>query len=144
MFANFSPDVEVVFKSNVDVLPYAGHYAGPEGIQGFFARLFSAFSMGTMDFHRLYAEGDAADFALHEPHYFLNADGSRRYLDIYIVQSWRLDEEGRVRRFTSYNDSAWMDEAFKLSEVYEAHYGTPAGQSLKEASKLAASSSSRP
>lgn len=128
----FADDMEVAFKANVDVVPYAGQYAGKEGFQRFFRNLFSIFSVGTMDFAKVYAEGNQADCWLQEPHYYANPDGSKRYLEIHIVQSWRVDERGKMHLFKSYNDSAWLDEAFKASRVYGTHYGYPEGYPQEE------------
>lgn len=124
-FELFADDVEVVFKSNVDVLPYAGQYSGKEGLQEWLRDLFSIWSLNSFNFTRWYAEGNCADMAMHELHYYENPDGSKRYLDVYIVQSWRTDAEGRIKLFTSYNDSAWLDETWRASPVYKRHYGYP-------------------
>lgn len=125
-YALFADDVEIVFKSNVDVLPYAGQYSGKEGLREWFKDLFSIWSLNAFHFTRWYAEGNCADMAMHELHYYENPDGSRRYLDVYIVQSWRCDADGRIHLFTSYNDSAWLDETFRASTPYKQHYGYPA------------------
>ncbi len=125
-YALFADDVEVVFKSNTDVVPYAGRYAGKEGLRRWFEDLFSIWSLNAFNYTRWYAEGDCADMAMHELHYYANPDGTRRYLDVYIVQSWRTDADGRIARFTSYNDSAWLDETWHASPAYREHYGHPA------------------
>lgn len=121
----WADDMETVFKSNVDLLPYAGRYSGKEGFQQWIQDLFSIWSLNSFNFTETYAEGNQADFAMHELHYYTNPDGSKRYLDVYIVQSWRADESGKIHLFKSYNDSAWLDETYKASEVYKTHYGYP-------------------
>lgn len=126
-FSLFADDMEVVFKSNVDLIPYAGQYSGREGFQRWIQDLFSIWSLNAFNFTGIYAEGNQADFAMHELHYYTNPDGSRRFLDVYIVQSWRVNEEGKIHLFKSYNDSAWLDETYKASEAYKKHYGYPAG-----------------
>lgn len=124
-FNLLSDGVEVVFKSNVDVLPYAGQYSGKEGFKQWLDDLFSIWSLNAFNFTKVYTEGNAADFMMHELHYYNNPDGSRRYLDVYIVQSIRIDDEGKVQIFKSYNDSAWLDETYFASTVYKQHYGYP-------------------
>lgn len=121
-------DVEVVFKSNVDVLPYAGQFSGsgPEGFKNWLDKLFSLWSLNAFNFTKVYTEGNAADFMMHELHYYNNPDGTKRYLDVYIVQSIILNDDGKMELFKSYNDSAWLDETFFASEVYKTHYGYPA------------------
>ncbi len=87
--------------------------------------LFSIWSLNSFNFTNIYAEGNAADYAMHELHYYANPDGSKRYLDVYIVQSVMVDENGKLSLFKSYNDSAWLDETFFASEIYKGHYGYP-------------------
>lgn len=120
--------VEVIFKSNIDVLPYAGQYSGPgqDGFKKWLGDLFSLWSLNAFNFTKVYTEGNAADFMMHELHYYNNPDGTKRYLDVYIVQSFRVNDEGKIEFFKSYNDSAWLDETFFASEVYKQHYGYPA------------------
>lgn len=117
--------VEVIFKSNVDVLPYAGQYSNREGFKQWIADLTSLWSLNAFNFTKVYTEGNAADFMMHELHYYNNPDGSKRYLDVYIVQSFKVSENGRIEYFKSYNDSAWLDETLFATEVYKKHYGYP-------------------
>jgi len=121
----FADDMEVIFKSNVDLLPYAGQYSGKEGFKQWLKKLFSIWSLNSFNFTKTYAEGNIADFAMHELHYYDNPDGSRRYLDVYIVQNWITDGDGKIHLFKSYHDSAWLDETFLASKVYKDHYGYP-------------------
>ncbi len=125
-YSRLSDGVEVIFKSNVDVLPYAGQYSGKEGFKKWLDDLFSIWSLNAFNFTKVYTEGNAADFMMHELHYYYNPDGTRRYLDVYIVQCGRYNDEGKAEFFKSYNDSAWLDETFYASEVYKQHYGYPA------------------
>lgn len=125
-YAKMSDGVEVVFKSNVDVLPYAGQYSHKAGFKNWLDDLFTIWSLNAFNFTKVYTEGNAADFMMHELHYYNNPDGSKRYLDVYIVQSFRVDEQGKLEIFKSYNDSNWLDETFFASEVYKQHYGYPA------------------
>ncbi|MFH1154470.1 MAG: hypothetical protein V1793_11700 [Pseudomonadota bacterium] len=125
-YAGMGDGVEVVFKSNVDVLPYAGQYSHKQGFKQWLDDLFSLWSLNAFNFTKVYTEGNAADFMMHELHYYNNPDGSKRYLDVYIVQSFRVDEKGQLELFKSYNDSNWLDETFFASEVYKKHYGYPA------------------
>lgn len=125
-YDKMSEDIEVVFKSNVDVLPYAGQYPGKAGFKRWLDDLFSLWSLNAFNFTKVYTEGNAADFMMHELHYYDNPDGTRRYLDVYIVQSFKVDDQGKVQLFKSYNDSNWLDETFFASEVYKEHYGYPA------------------
>ena len=126
-YAKLSDGVEVVFKSNVDVLPYAGQYSGQgsEGFKKWLDDLMSLWSLNAFNFTKVYTEGNVADFMMHELHYYNNPDGSKRYLDVYIVQSCLLKDDGKIELFKSYNDSAWLDETFYASEVYKKHYGYP-------------------
>lgn len=124
-FAKLSDGVEVVFKSNVDVLPYAGQYSGKAGFKQWLDNLFSIWSLNAFNFTKVYTEGNAADFMMHELHYYKNPDGSKRYLDVYIVQSCLVDDAEKVQIFKSYNDSAWLDETYFASPVYKQHYGYP-------------------
>ncbi len=127
-YSRLADNVEVVFKSNVDVLPYAGEYSGTNG-QGFknwLNDLLSLWSLNAFNFTKVYTEGNAADFMMHELHYYNNPDGTKRYLDVYIVQSAKINDDGKIELFKSYNDSAWLDETFYASEVYKRHYGYPA------------------
>lgn len=124
-YERLSEGVEVVFKSNVDVLPYAGQYSGREGFKKWLENLFSIWSLNAFNFTKVYTEGNAADFMMHELHYYNNPDGTKRYLDVYIVQSLIVDDAGKVQIFKSYNDSAWLDETYFASEVYKQHYGYP-------------------
>jgi hypothetical protein len=119
-------EIEVVFKSNVDVLPYAGQYSGIPGFKQWLENLFSLWSLNAFNFTKVYTEGNAADFMMHELHYYDNPDGTKRYLDEYIVQSFKVDEQGKVEIFKSYNGSSWLDETYYASEVYKGHYGYPA------------------
>jgi hypothetical protein len=125
-YSRMSDEIEVVFKSNVDVLPYAGQYPGKKGFKQWLEDLFSLWSLNAFNFTKVYCEGNAADFMMHELHYYDNPDGTRRYLDVYIVQSFKVDEQGEVQLFKSYNDSNWLDETFFASEIYREHYGYPA------------------
>lgn len=118
--------IEVVFKSNVDVIPYAGQYSGKEGLKQWFKNLLSVWSLATFNFTNVYCEGNIADFAMDEQHYYTNPDGSRRYLSVYLIQSWIVDEEGKVHLFKSYHDSGWMDQTLLASQVYKDYYGYPA------------------
>lgn len=126
-YSMLSDGVEVVFKSNVDVLPYAGQYSGPgaSGFENWLKDLFSLWSLNAFNFTKVYTEGNAADFMMHELHYYNNPDGSKRYLDVYIVQCALVKDDGKIELFKSYNDSAWLDETFYASEVYKKHYGYP-------------------
>lgn len=124
-YDKMSESVEVIFKSNVDVLPYAGQYSGREGFKQWISNLTSLWSLNAFNFTKVYTEGNAADFMMHELHYYNNPDGSKRYLDVYIVQSFRVNEQGDVEFLKSYNDSAWLDETFFASPVYKQHYGYP-------------------
>ena len=126
LFAGMSEGVEVVFKSDMEVLPYAGRHSGIDGFKQWFKDLFSIWSLCSFNYTRIFAEGNLVDFEIHELHYYNNPDGSKRYLDVYIIQSWLYDEEGKLHRFKSYHDSAWLVETFKASETYLAHYGYPA------------------
>ncbi len=128
-YSKLSDKIEVVFKSNVDVLPYAGEYSGTSGAEGFknwLKDLFSLWSLNAFNFTKVYTEGNMADFMMHELHYYNNPDGTKRYLDVYIVQSCKFNDEGKMELFKSYNDSAWLDETFFASEIYKKHYGYPA------------------
>lgn len=125
-YGRMSEGIEVVFKSNVDVLPYAGQYPGIPGFKQWLENLFSLWSLNAFNFTKVYTEGNAADFMMHELHYYDNPDGTKRYLDVYIVQSFKVDDEGKVELFKSYNDSSWLDETYYASEVYKSHYGYPA------------------
>ena len=125
-YGRMSEGIEVVFKSNVDVLPYAGQYPGIPGFKQWLENLFSLWSLNAFNFTKVYTEGNAADFMMHELHYYDNPDGSKRYLDVYIVQSFKVDDQGKVELFKSYNDSNWLDETYFASEVYKGHYGYPA------------------
>ena len=126
-YSKLSDGVEVVFKSNVDVLPYAGQYSGSgsDGFKNWLNDLFSLWSLNAFNFAKVYTEGNAADFMMHELHYYNNPDGTKRYLDVYIVQSVLVNDDGKIELFKSYNDSAWLDETFYASEVYKKHYGYP-------------------
>lgn len=119
-------NMEVIFKSNVDVLPYAGQYSYREGFKQWIEDLFSTWSLNAFNFTKVYTEGNAADFVMHELHYYTNPDGSKRYLDVYIIQSYIVDEDGKAQIFKSYNDSAWLDETFFVTDTYKQHYGYPA------------------
>jgi hypothetical protein len=125
LFERMAEGVEVVFKSDMEVIPYAGQHSGIEGFQQWFKDLFSIWSLCSFNYTRIFAEGNIVDFEIHELHYYNNPDGSRRYLDVYIIQSWLWDEEGKLHRFKSYHDSAWLVETFKASETYLKHYGYP-------------------
>lgn len=118
-------DVEVCFKSDVEVLPYAGQYSGKAGFKQWLMNLFSIWSLASFNYTRIFAEGNIADFEIHEVHYYNNPDGSRRYLDVYIVQSWLMDENGKLHRFKSYHDSLWLIDVLYVTDVYKAHYGYP-------------------
>ena len=124
-YGRMSEGIEVVFKSNVDVLPYAGQYPGIPGFKQWLENLFSLWSLNAFNFTKVYTEGNAADFMMHELHYYDNPDGSKRYLDVYIVQSFKVDDQGKVELFKSYNDSSWLDETYFASQVYKEHYGYP-------------------
>ena len=125
LYDHMNEDVEVCFKSDVDVIPYAGQYSGKEGFKQWFANLFSLWRLCAFNFTRIVAEGNMADFEIHELHYYDNPDGTQRYLDCYIVQSWLMDENGKMHRFKSYHDSNWLVETFYATEAYKAHYGYP-------------------
>jgi hypothetical protein len=125
LWSQMSEEVEVCFKSDVDVLPYAGQYSGKEGFQQWLKDLFSIWSLASFNYTRIFAEGNIADFEIHELHYYNNPDGSRRYLDVYIVQSWLVDETGKLHRFKSYHDSLWLIDVLHITDVYKAHYGYP-------------------
>ena len=131
-YALFADDVEVVFKSNVDVIPYAGRYSGKEGLKQWFKNLLSTWSLASFNFTRIHAEGNVADFAMDEQHYYTNPDGSRRYLAVYLVQSWVADKNGKICLFKSYHDSAWLDQTFFASQVYKDYYGYPANYPPKK------------
>jgi hypothetical protein len=126
LYDKFSEGMETVFKSNTDVLPYAGVYPGNTGFEQWINDLFSIWSLNAFNFTGIYTQGNVSDFMMHELHYYNNPDGSKRYLDVYIVQHWMVDDNGKICLFKSYNDSAWLDETFFASEVYKAHYGYPA------------------
>lgn len=126
MFDLMAEGVEVAFKSDVEILPYAGQYSGIDGFKKWFENLFSIWSLCSFNFTRIIAEGNIADFEIHELHYYNNPDGSKRYLDVYIIQSWLIDENGKLHRFKSYHDSAWLVETYKVTDTYKAHYGYPA------------------
>lgn len=121
----FGEDVEVVFKSNVDVIPYAGQYSGMPGLKKWFDNLLSIWSLATFNFTKTYSEGNRADFAMDEQHYYTNPDGSRRYLSVYLVQSWGISPDGKIHLFQSHHDSGWMDNTFHASQVYKDYYGYP-------------------
>ncbi len=122
----FSEDMEVVFKSNVDVIPYAGQYSGIDGLKQWFKDLLSIWSLATFNFTKVYSEGNVADYAMDEQHYYTNPDGSRRYLSVYLVQSWSVHENGKINLFQSHHDSGWMDNTFFATQVYKDYYGYPA------------------
>ena len=124
-YDTMSEGVEVIFKSNVDVLPYAGQYSCKEGFKQWIEDLTSIWSLNAFNFTKVYTEGNAADFMMHELHYYDNPDGSKRYLDVYIIQSFKVSDDGKMEYLKSYNDSAWLDETFFASEVYKKHYGYP-------------------
>jgi len=125
LYSFMAEGVEVAFKSDVDILPYAGRHSGVEGFKQWFKDLFSTWSLCSFNYTRIFAEGNIADFEIHELHYYDNPDGSKRYLDVYIVQSWLVDEDGKLHRFKSYHDSAWLVETFFASPTYLEHYGYP-------------------
>lgn len=125
LYSGMAEGVEVVFKSDVDVIPYAGRHSGVEGFKQWFSNLFSLWSLCSFNFTRIFAEGNIADFEIHELHYYNNPDGSKRYLDVYIVQSWLVDETGKLHRFQSHHDSAWLVETYWASQTYLDHYGYP-------------------
>ena len=125
-YGQMSEGIEVVFKSNTEVLAYAGQYSGRQGFKQWIDNLFSLWSLNAFNFTKVYTEGNAADFMMHELHYYNNPDGTKRYLDVYIVQSFKVGDDGKVQLFKSYNDSNWLDETFFASEVYKTHYGYPA------------------
>ena len=126
LYSKFDTGMETVFKSNVDVIPYAGVYSGNTGFGQWIADLFSLWSINSFNFTGIYGEGNVSDFMMHELHYYNNPDGTKRYLDVYIVQHWMTDDRGKIHLFKSYNDSAWLDETYHVSDVYKTHYGYPA------------------
>jgi len=126
LYEKMADGVEVVFKSDVEILPYAGRHSGIDGFRQWFKDLFSTWNLCAFNFTRIFAEGNIADFEIHELHYYNNPDGSKRYLDVYIVQSWLVDENGNLHRFKSYHDSAWLVETYKVTDTYKSHYGYPA------------------
>jgi hypothetical protein len=125
-YSQWAEDAEIVFKSNVDLIPYAGQYSGKEGAKLWFKNLLSIWSLATFNFTNVYCEGNVADFAMDEQHYYTNPDGSKRYLSVYLVQSWIVDEKGKIHLFKSYHDSGWMDQTMLASQVYKDYYGYPA------------------
>jgi hypothetical protein len=132
LYNEMAEGVEVVFKSDVAVIPYAGQHSGKAGFKQWFKDLFSIWSLCSFNYTRIVAEGNVADFEIHELHYYDNPDGSKRYLDVYIIQSWLVDEDGKLHRFKSYHDSAWLVETYRASETYLAHYGYPKGYLLSQ------------
>ncbi len=124
-YTRWADDVEVVFKSNVDVIPYAGQYSEKDGLKRWFENLLSIWSLASFNFTKVYAEGNIADFAMDEQHYYTNPDGSKRYLSVYLVQSWVVDERGKICLFKSHHDSGWMDQTFFATQVYKDYYGYP-------------------
>src|SRR4030042_498636 len=98
-YSQWAEDAEIVFKSNVDLIPYAGQYSGKEGAKLWFKNLLSIWSLATFNFTNVYCEGNVADFAMDEQHYYTNPDGSKRYLSVYLVQSWIAAENEKIHRF---------------------------------------------
>ena len=125
LFALWADDAEISFKSNVDLIPYAGRYSGMEGVKQWFKNLTSTWSLATFNFTKVYAEGNLADFAMDEQHYYTNPDGSRRYLSVYLVQSWIVDDNKKVHLFQSHHDSGWMDHTMLATQLYKDYYGYP-------------------
>ena len=103
LFDFMAEGVEVAFKSDVEILPYAGQYSGIAGFKKWFENLFSLWSLCSFNFTRIIAEGNIADFEIHELHYYNTPDGSKRY-----------------------HDSAWLVETYLVTDTYKAHYGYPA------------------
>lgn len=126
LYESLAEGMEVVFKSDTEMIPYAGQYSGIAGFKQWFKNLFSLWNLCSFNFTRIFAEGNMADFEIHELHYYNNPDGSKRFLDVYIIQSWRCDENGKLHLFKSYHDSNWLVETYLVSEPYKAHYGYPA------------------
>lgn len=120
-----SDNFEVVFKSKVGVLPYAGRHVGKDGFKQWFENLFSIWSLESFNFTKIYAEGNTSDAMMHELHRYKNPDGTTRYLDVYIVQSWRYEEGNKLNMFKSFHDSAWLLETLFVTDTYKAHYGYP-------------------
>ncbi|MEW6443081.1 MAG: nuclear transport factor 2 family protein [bacterium] len=135
LYALWAPDAEISFKSNVDLIPYAGRYANIEGVKQWFQNLLSTWSLATFNFTKVYAEGNIADFAMDEQHYYTNPDGSRRYLSVYLVQSWIVDDNKKVHLFQSHHDSAWMDNTMLATQLYKDYYGYPKDYPPKKKSK---------
>jgi hypothetical protein len=125
LYAKWAEDAEISFKSNVEIIPYAGQYGGIEGVKQWFVDLTSSWSLATFNFTKVYAEGNVADFAMDEQHYYPNPDGSRRYLSVYLVQSWMLDENKKIHYFQSNHDSGWMDHTMRCTQLYKDYYGFP-------------------
>lgn len=121
----WAEDAEISFKSNVDIIPYAGRYSNMEGAKQWFKNLTSAWSLATFNFTKVYAEGNIADYAMDEQHYYWNPDGSRRYLSVYLVQSWTIDDNNKIHLFQSHHDSGWMDHTLLATKLYKDYYGYP-------------------
>ncbi|MEW5980403.1 MAG: nuclear transport factor 2 family protein [Acidobacteriota bacterium] len=125
LYAKWADDAEIAFKSNVDLIPYAGRYEGKEGVKQWFNRLVSNWSVAAFNFTKICAEGNVADFTMDEQHYYTNPDGSRRYLSALLAHTWTLDDKGKVHLFKSYHDSAWLDNTWLLTQIYKDYYGYP-------------------
>lgn len=125
LLSKFSEDVEIVLKSNPEVIPYAGTYHGHEGLQQWLAALFSVWRLNAYDFTEAIAQGNHVDFAMHERHYLIDSERTPRFVDVYLVHSFRLDDDGRVRTMVSTHDSAWLEQAMTKSVAYLQHYALP-------------------
>lgn len=125
LYALFADGIEVVFKANTNVIPYAGHHSKKEGLRRWFQTLLSLYLPNAMNVTRIYAEGNAADFVQHTSYYYASPSSPPRFNDVYVVQSFLVEEDGAIRLFKSYNDSAWMDQHRTAGETYRAHYGHP-------------------
>ncbi|MEW5980402.1 MAG: hypothetical protein AB1898_31840 [Acidobacteriota bacterium] len=123
LYTKWADDAEISFKSNTDVVPFAGRFSGKEGVRKWFATLVTGWSLATLNFTKIYTEGNTADFAMDEQHYFTNPDGSRRFLSCYIVQSWTVDDARRVRYFQSNHDSSWIENTLLMTQIYRDYYG---------------------
>jgi hypothetical protein len=125
LYKLIADDVEFSFKSNTDVIPYSGRFPGKRGAKQWFESLLSNWSLATFNFTKVYAEGNVADFAMDEQHYFINPDGSKRYLSCYIVQSWMVDDNKMICYFQSNHDSSWMENVWHITQIYKDFYGYP-------------------
>jgi len=116
ILTNLADDVEWIVSGRQDGIPYAGTFHSPTGARDFFSLLGESISYDRFEPRRFVAEGDqVAVFG----YYHGQVNTNSQPVETNWAMEWTLTD-GKVTRFTAYDDTAAVAAAFAMPTVASA------------------------